>query len=272
MQFNNAQVTISGQTILAQSINIEESNSISPAYAVGYRGAISDSPSGPVSNRISFNYILEPTDINYKLLQNIRNYDFNSFPVALSVAGLNGAGYLSSYSLNIRENDVITASVSYNIYEQLTGQLSEQPSNFYSNYNLSKGSGVAHSWTSYAKTNNGNSTGSILSLNYNFQSEVRPVYKIGRPTPIEVKYLNSTESFEITSEHESRITYSGQTFTGKFNDIEIIEIGPISGLWNNVANGSKIFLYPNSGKITSNSVDIGENDIIVNQATVIKYY
>lgn len=271
MQFKNIQVTVSGRNIMASDASISEQNGVVPIYTLGYKGNIAHSPNGPLNNQISINYIVEPeNDPNYLLLQQIKNYDFSAFPIPIVVGGITGAGYLNSYSLNVRSNDAVTASATYSIFTHLTGQLNDKPAGI--NYNLSRGSGVAHSWTTYPRMYNGNLTGSILELAYSFNAEWATKYKPGQHKPIEVKFLNGNEQFDILNEYNARITYSGQSFNEKFYDIETIEINPLSGLWTSVGNNSKILLYPLSGKIISNRINIGPDNIITSETTIIKNY
>lgn len=268
--FSNIGISISGTTILAESVSISEQNNIVPTSFIGYRGPFPTSPNAGLNHTISFDYILENSDINYKLLQRIREYDFNSFPVTISAAGITGAGYMNNYSLQITPNDAIKATVSYNIFTELTGRLSQQSSSNSQNYNLLNSSGVAHGWNSYAKNYAGTSTGSILELDYSFSLEWATRYKIGNPNPISVKFINGTENFEISSEYESRILYSGQNFSGKFTDFDIIEINSLSKDWS--VGETPIKLYLQSGKVVSNNINITEDSLILNNTSIIKYW
>jgi hypothetical protein len=269
LKFNNITVKISGQSILAQSASIDEANSLLPLFAIGYNGNLGASPNGPIKTTINLEYIHESaTDISQKLVDRIRNYDFNSFPTQIIVAGRTGMAYINNYSLNVSPNDVVMVGAQYDIYTELTGQLSEQNRiKFYSG-NLS---GVGHYWTTYAKSSNGLTTGAIFQFNYSFQSNFSPIYKIGSAIPVQVKFLNGQEQFNFTSEYAgNKITCSGKNFTEIFNDFNIIEINPLSADWSIPVN--KITLYPSGGKIVSNKMNIQENNIILDETTIIKYY
>jgi hypothetical protein len=268
MQFSKCQVTINNRNILASDASISEQNNLAPIYALGTKGTNTYSTSGPLNNQIQINYLVEPdNEVNLTLLNEIKNYNLSSFPVRIIIGGITGAGYLSSLSYSVQPNDVIGASVTYNIYTPLTGQLSNQPSSTV--YNLTNGSGIAHSYTTYPKMANGSLTGSLLNLNYSCEINWGAKYKIGNPYPAAVKFLNATENFDITHEYPARINYTGQSFNERFYDIEVIEINPLSGLW---TTSNPVYLYPASGKVTSNKINIRENDIIVNETIIIKNF
>jgi hypothetical protein len=269
MQFKNIQVTVNGRNIMASDASISEQNSIEPIYFLGYKRGDLYSPSGPLNSQIQINYYVEPAnEPNHILINELRNYNASSFPIRVVVGGITGAAYLNSYSLSVEPNELVTASATYSVYTPLSGQLTNQPSA--TSYNAGRGSGIAHSWLVYPKMASGHLTGSIASLNYSFSPNFQPIYKIGNPNPTEVKFINANEEFSIISEYDNRILYSGQAFTGKYFDIQIIEINPLSGLF--TANTSKLYLYPNSGRITSNRINIQENSIIIQESNIIKDY
>jgi hypothetical protein len=269
LNFHNLEISISGVKILAQTASIDESNSLSPVFALGYKGNLQTVPSAPIKNTVNLEYIIEPgIDIGQKLVDRIRNYDFNSFPTQISIAGKTGMGYINSYSLNITPNDVVIANAQYDIFTEMTGQLNEQTRGSYYTGNLS---GVGHYWTTYAKSSNGLTTGSILQGNYSFQSEFVPIYKIGSPIPSQVKFLNGQEQFNFTSEYTGiKIIHSGGNFQNTFTDFDTIEINPLAKDWSNTTN--KITLYLGSGKIISNKTNIQENSLILSETSIIKYY
>lgn len=267
IKFHNLEIKISGQSVLAQNVSIDQNNSLSPTFAAGRASNLETIPNGPVTNTISIDYIFEPSgDISQKLVDRIRNYDFNSFPTKISVGGFTGMGYLNNFSLTIIPNDVILANAQYDIFTELTGALSEQPNNYYA----SNKSGVGHYITTYSKSYDGTTTGSILQGGYSFNSRFQPIYKIGSPVPAQVKFLNGQEQFNFTHEYPIKITHSGKTQQNTFTDFDIIELYPLSKDWEDT--NTKTTLYPSSGKLISNKINIQENNIILSETQIIKYY
>jgi hypothetical protein len=268
LKANNIGISISGRTICAQNISISEQNSISPVYYASYPSIATSTPIGPIQNSLNLQYLFETSDINYKLINQIRNYNFNSFPVPIVVAGLTMGGYPTNFSLEISPNDIIRASVSYSIFSGFDGSLANQSTGSYTGYNQLNSSGFGHYWTTYFKGDT--STGSIFQGTYDININWIPIYKIGQKTPVAVKFLAAQENFSFLSEYESRIAYSGEDFASKFNDFNIIEINPVS--FDVGISGQKVILYPASGKITSNKIEISENNLILNNTTIIKSY
>lgn len=269
MQFKNVQVTVNGRNIMASDVSISEQNSVEPIYLLGYRHTTLYSPTSPLNNQIQINYYVEPeNEPNHTLVNQLRNSNTSSFPVRVVVGGITGSAYLSSYSLSVEPNELVTASVTYNVYTSFSGQFTNQPSA--TSYNAGRGSGIAHSWLVYPKMLNNTLTGSIVSLNYSFSPNFQPIYKIGNPNPVEVKFVNANEEFSITSEYDNRILYSGEIFTGKYFDIQIIEINPLSGL--STTNTSKLYLFPNGGIVTSNRINIQENNTILQESNIRRDY
>jgi len=269
--FKNVRVAISGQNIMAQSASIDEQNSLVPIFALGYKKNNGTSPSGPIKNSFNISYTLETNkEPNFGAINNLKNYVESSFPLQIVVANITGAGYLTNYSFSIEPNNVIKVNSAYDIYTPLTGIVANQALSAPNSYNLSNGSGVGHYWSTVAKSYDSTQTGAVLQMSYDFNINWQPIYKIGSPYPIEVKFLNATEEFSFVSEYEKRITNTGENFKSQFSDFDIIQINPLSSTWESSA--SSITLFPCSGKIISNKINISEDSLILQETSVIKYY
>ncbi len=272
LKFQNCQATIQDIRILCQSASISEQASISPIYSLGFKGPINSSTNNPLKNTFQLDYIIETiSDWNSILLSYTKNYDFSQFPTTIVVGNITGVGYLDSYRLEIIPNEPIKASASYSIFNPLSGYLNEQPSFYPDIYNIYNGSGIGHSWTTYAKKSDNSLTGSLIQCSYSIKLDWQPVYKIGSKFPVEVKFLKAEENFNITNEYNLKIKSSGETFENVFNDIEVIEINNISSAWDSL-NSSNVKLYPVSGKIITNNINISENNLITQETTIQKFY
>lgn len=268
LTFNNCGVFISGQPILADNISISERSNFTPIIHGGFSNIKMVSPINQTEQTIQIDYLLETNDINHKLINQIRNYDFSSVPVSISVAGLTNNGYPTSFSLEILPNDTIKASISYICYSGFIGNLTSQSTTAYTGFNVLNSSGIGHYWTTYFKNNS--STGSVIQGNYNLSLNWKPLFKVNQTAPFAVKFLNGEESFNFLSEYESRINYTGEDFSSKFTDFKVIEINPISDTVG--ITGSKITLYPESGRINENRININSQNFILNETNIIKYY
>ena len=130
LQFHNSEISLSGMEMLCQSISVTEQSSLTPIYAIGYRGSNYQSPSAPNKTSVSINYYCEITgDIPNTLTNLAKNYNFNSFPLNLAVAGKTGSAYLTKYSLSCAPHDLILASADFDIFHELSGLYTQQNSN-----------------------------------------------------------------------------------------------------------------------------------------------
>jgi hypothetical protein len=132
-------------------------------------------------------------------------------------------------------------------------------------------SGVGHYWTCQARTYDGIQTGSILQGAYSFRSSWRPIYKIGSPVPVQVKFLEGEERFDFEHEYQNiKITHSGANFQNSFTNFDLIEINPLSSNWG--VTGTSIKLYPSSGKLIANKISLEEDSLMSNNTSIVKYY
>lgn len=272
LKFKNCEVSVSGVTILADSASVNESNNVRPVVAQRYRGQVSSTPFGGVSHTIDISYTTETnSEPNFYLAKNIRDYVIADFPVQVTVGGLTGSAYLSAYSLDIIPNQPVKAKVQYVIFGDVSGSLSNQSATTANSYNSQNGSGVGHYWTTSAKKIDGSQIGSIIQGNYSFRAEWRPAFIIGRPSPVDVKFISAQEDYSLLSEYEVHTKISGQSFESAFTDIEMIEINNLSSDWS-VNDTSSLRLYPASGVIISNSTKFVENQPVLTDIKIAKFY
>ena len=272
LKFQNSEFSISGVKMLCQSISINEQSSLSPIYAMGYRGSNYQSPSGPNKTTISVSYFCEITgDIPNTLLNQVKSYDSNSFPARVVVAGKTGSAYLTRYSLSCPQHSPVVANAEFDVYHELSGQYVEQSSSIVNQYNSSNGSGIGHYWSTYPVSHNGLATGQLIDFNYSASLEWRPTYKIGTNIPVEVDFLKGNEEFSLNHENTGvQITYSGRLIEENFPNFHKIELYPLSYSFGN-STANKITLFLASGEITSNRVDLREDSTTINSTSVVKY-
>jgi len=189
----------------------------------------------------------------------------------VKVAGYVTNGYLNSYSLTINENEPIKASVEYSIFHEITNSLSEQSSTGYLGYNRSEGNGIAHYWSSKVMNSDETTVGEVISLNYSFKANWQPVYKIGSSIPSQVTLLGSQENFNLTSEYESNITYSGNYIQDSLNNCATLQLNNLSYLWTET-NWFPLTLSLEDGKVVSQTTNVAENNIVTTNIEVVKYY
>lgn len=290
LNFHKCKVSVSGISgyyLLAESASIDENNNLSPLYSIGYSGPIKNNiPINPIKNSFRISYFLEsPNEPNYYLSNSLKNYNTSIFPIEIIVGGITGDAYLDNYSIEFQENELVKTNVEYSIYNKLRGNKENQIFGFVSEDMMldypglggfgtinHRGSGLAHSWTTYCKSFDNLISGNVLSLNYNFRANWQPIYKIGSSELSQIELLNSQETFNFVTEYNLHTSYSGEFLSGKIPEISVIEINPLSGLNNHIDENNKLFLYPGSGTVTYIQTEIKEGDIITSQINVIKNY
>lgn len=272
IKFSNCEFSVDGSKILAQSASISQKNSITAISLVGYKNVTNNRiPIGPLTNSISVSYILETNnEPNYYLSRALINYN-NSSPTTLNIANVVATGYLESYSINVSENAPVTATANYLVFHEINCDVQEQSSTGYLGFNSLNSLGVAHYWSTRLYDQSLNSNGSVIGLSYNFKANWSPVYQIGNKTPSQVVLLGGEESFDISSEYNLNILYSGQSAENSIDigDCAVIELNNLSKEWT-TSNWYPLYLYPSGAAINSHDTELSDNNIIISQTKLVK--
>lgn len=272
IKFNNCEISINNDRILAQDVSISKNNDLSPVFGIGNRNPLKNTHVGPIKNNIKINYLLETNiEPNYYLVQKLKGYEQNVQPASITVCGLYGTGYLSSYNIFIDENDVIKASAEYDVYHEIQGEIEEQLPQSYTGYNTLSSLGLAHYWTTFIQDIDGNNNGEIINLNYSYKTNWKPIYKIGDSLPCQVTLLNSQENFDITCENSPQVTFSGQNINDIIQSYYKIQINNISEIWTD-ANRFILYLYLASGQLVSCETNMSDNSVPISKLNIVKYY
>lgn len=273
VKFSNCEVRVDGYKIMSQSVSINQSNSLSPIKIIGYRNPINVPPDNGVKNSIKIDYIPETdNEPNHRISQTIIQYNPNFYnPIEIKVGGYIATGYLSSYSLDVTENEPVKASAEYSIFHEITDNISEESSTGYLGYNRLGGNGIAHYWTAKVLDSSLTNSANVLNLRYSFQANWQPVYKIGSPIPSQVSYLGAAENFNFTSEYESNIKHSGQNVQDSIENFSVLQLNNLSYLWTET-DWFPIHLFLENGQVTSQTTNLSENNIVTTSIEVVKYY
>ena len=270
VKFSNCEVIVRDKKILAQNATINQSNSLSPLKVIGYKNVLNMSPTDGVKNSIKIDYTPETdNEPNHTLSQLMTQYEY--FPVEIKIAGYIVTGYLNSYSLSIEENSPVKASAEYSIFHEITDIISEQSPTGYLNYNRLNGNGIAHYWSSKVTDSSLTERASVISLNYDFRANWQPVYKIGSPIPSQVTFLGAQETFDFTSEYEANITHSGNFIQNSLSNCAVLQLNNLSYDWTE-SDWFPIHLFPENGKIVSQTTNLSENNIVTTSIQVVKYH
>ena len=268
IQFNQCEVSISGIRLFAESATITEQNSLNADYLLGNLVPVDFTPTDGVKNSFQINYTVEPhNEPNYNIIQNLKNYVPIFEPISIVVGGITGLGYLENYRLQVTPNQIIKASVTYNCYNELSGQINPQTQQ----YNSPNLTGLAHYWSTQATLSDNSTTGSVISMDYNFKASWNPIYIIGNKSPPQVVLIAAEENFNITSEFLTHVLYTGQNAGTAFNNFNQFNINNIGFLWNT----SPIYTLKfdlRGGTVANTTTEIKTDNLIIITNTVNKYY
>lgn len=278
--WDNCDVLINNSGILTENATISSENNLRPVYSIGNIGVHNLSPTGPTRHTISFNYILQTNnDPSFFIFSGIKTNNNNPYTgVTIEINGITGFNcLLTSLSYNIRPNDIVKASATYETYENLSGHFQEQQ------YSGVYNTDVAHGWTTYLSSPNGYYNSPIYSLNYSASSNFSTRFTLGKKEPAQISYLSSNEKIQIDQENYTKIKFSGQNALGSILDntetgldffsLNIIGfseydtgVKPFSGAYSHIPINLSGF------KIYQSDVNAKLNDLLTNNVSIIKFY
>jgi hypothetical protein len=203
--FDNIDVAINHSGIISTNASINTTNSIEPAYVLGYSKPINQLPFGPIKTTLNSSYIpVIDQEPNYAEVNRIKSLinDSGFSGINIEFAGLHhDCWYLDGYSLKVQPNNLVEAGISYSTFWELCGTLREKSNRI--NY-LDEGS-LIHSWAAQLS-----GIGDIYDFSYDFKVNWQPVYIIGRRSPIEVKLLSAAETISFNIDSYRRNLFTGE--------------------------------------------------------------
>lgn len=220
--FTGAAIKVNGSGLIAESVSLSTQNSIERFGAAGYKRLSTPSPTGPVTSTVNISYLVEPiNEPNLTVVEYIKT-GFNQFnwePTLFDFGGVSGSGYLTNYNLRVAPNDQVRATVSYQCFHPLTGNLTSS-----SIGRTVEFSGLADGWLSSLISPITEFRFPVYNIDYSFRVTWEPVYSLGQKTPIQVQFKNAEENVSIVWDNFTHIGYSGTPFTGEINQMTGISL------------------------------------------------
>ena len=295
INYEKIEVKVGETGILADSASVDISNELQSIYSLGYRGELFQTPTGPKNSEFRLNYFLDVgSDPSYNVVDIIRNLNKDSDyeRVEVSVGNLSGNGYLSNYTLNASPTSPIKVSATYNVFNNVSGELAPKSNSITGDNTLVHF--VGHGWGTVLKSPQGHIVQPTFNMIYEFNANWAPVYTIGSQEPAQVLLDNAQETLTFSNDIHTGITYSGEdpigvlftsgiieSFEGgikggsiivhdpDFSDsVKITDIGVRCG---NSANETML-VNLNSAKIVNENVISNIDDITRVQYTITKNY
>lgn len=271
MNFDQCDIKINGQRILATDISLSKKSNHSPLYSlnnsfIGYSSSAFEAD-------ISISYYVEPLiDPSYNIISGLRQNSNNITPATITIGGSSTSGYLSSYNLSVNNNEPVLATVGYKIYNPISGIIgSIMTTGSLSLYNLSNGSGIAHYWTTYLCSGSEIISGlDVSSASYSVSVDLLPVFGIGQSTPKQVTNISMKEDLDILSETEIGLSNDLVSVTGVLGGTSHIKLKTLSSYWQSDSYSINI---PISGmNILSNDIGLSVNNRLISNTKLSNSY
>ena len=271
--YDQPDILVNNSGLLSTNASISQSNSLTPAYAIGKYWAVNQIPAGPMKSTFSFSYYPTVTgDPNYDILNNIRGLtdDVQYSGTKIEIAGVTGYNcFLQSYEIQSSPNNLVKASTTYETYVPLSGQITSKTGSTDFYYLNDR---IPHGWTTYISSSGNRLIAPTYDFNYKFNANWEPVYIIGQKTPIEVHLMGGVEEMAFVRDSFTHIQFSGEEVTGAF----------ITGDWNiELFNYRLIATQSNSGalsfdisgaKIVNTKLVADLNNFVRTSTEVKRYY
>lgn len=273
MEFSNCKLSINGYRILADSLSVNQSVSVSPLSVINFSSPLDYEPKN-LEGSVSVDYYVETrNEPNYAI---VSGWKSNTTGNTLSIIRVGSAiisGYLNNYSLSINPNEPVRAKATYSVFNNITGNMEDEISSAsQSLYNLTNGSGIAHYWSTVLCNSSSDATGNgIIDMSYNISFDISPTYGLGNHAPKQVSSLSATEEISFTSQFQTNLYYTGNSKNMLFTTHDIIKLKDLSSLWQQ--GNSYEMLFPMDGmKIVSNNASLSVNNIILYTTKLTKSY
>ena len=273
MKYNQINVIINSLPILAESVNLSQEGTQSPAYILNNKLPIDNIPQG-IQNTINITYAIETNnEPNFLLISGWKNSPLTgNLQAIINIGNIHSTGFLTNYSFSLSPNSPVVAQATYSVFHQITGNFIAAESADANLYNLKNSSGIAHFWTASFQSGLAInvSTNNILQMNYDFNANITPHFALGKVFPVQVTTLDASENINITSELQKNIQFSGQTVQQLFSGINNLKLKNLSSNWD-----STIYQldFPLSGFISQNNrVNVSNNNLILFESQFSKNY
>lgn len=259
--FYNVNTRVNNTGLLSESASIEINTSLAPTNFLGGLGIIDQTP-GNFRANLTLNYQSKlDQEPNYQVASGLRSY-LGDCPVVVHIAGLTAYPcYLERYSIRAEPNSLIKSTASYVCFTPLLGSLQNKLINL--NFSGNNPSGVSHSWSTPAQSDN------ILGFNYDFSQKWEAQYALGSPSNVNVLNFGGQETLSLTKDTYTQPTFSGIDASDFMNppSIQVNSLNIFCG-----QDGNSINLDMSNAKITSSSLNAATKDIVRTTTTLVKYH
>lgn len=265
-QYNKINVTIGGNHIMAETVNVNQSTPNTPLYAFNNARSI-DTTINSVKSTIGIDYFPEVNnEPNLALISGWKNNTTGNLRTIINIGDSYIAAYLNSYSLEVLPNQLVKAKANYDCFSVFVTPFNNQYLSDTGLYNTTKNTGLFHYWnTKFLQGGGVVDNTDILQLSYNFNAEIKPNYSLGASPPCQVSAISAIENISVISESQPILEFNPLDFNDDFFGIESVRLSGFAG--NNFID------IPLTGFISqTNSTNISEGQLILFNTEFNKYY
>jgi hypothetical protein len=185
INYTNVSVTVGGSSLFATSASYSFSVPIEGVRALGQKNAINEIPNGPIEGTLNIEYILTSSDIGKSIFDSIINNPGAYQGTAVVIGGTSfPKAYLTSHSLTAEANSIVNGSLSFTVFGEGGGPMSQGTPGTASNVN------IGHGTATTAITN-------AISFEYNASIEWEPIYILGSADAQGVTYRSAQQTINV---------------------------------------------------------------------------
>lgn len=281
--FDQIDIVVDGTGILCEGFALDSTNTLSPAYSVGYKGTINQIPTDAIKNTIKINYLPkldnEPIFAQINKIKTITGSSYTEYSgINIIFGGVTGRNcFLDTFNLQSSPNQLVRGNASFTTYFPLSGTLRAKPSNT-TIQNLS--GQIPHGWTTHIISGTSYLTAPVYDFSYDFSADWEPTYILGNEEPIQIDLLQGSERMTFLRDIYHHVQFSGETPQNESSNSlihyvvgdEKIDILKYDFLSNTSSTNQGIVITLSGYKIKSSNLNASMDDFVKTVTEITNYF
>jgi hypothetical protein len=250
INYTNVAVSVGSTPIFANSASYSFSVPIEGIRALGQRNAIADIPNGPIEGTLNIEYIVTSADPGDTIFQALISNPGAYQGTSVSIGGKTfQKAFLTSHSLTAEANAIVNGSLSFTVFGEGGGPMSESTAGTSSNIS------IGHGTASAAITN-------ATSFEYNASVEWEPIYILNSADSIGVTFRSAQQTLDIRGFNLGKAITKCPEDAGAVN----VSIGAVCG------GGNLVNIGITNGKIASSESSVSAGGYVEGSYQIVKNY
>lgn len=274
-KFDDISVFFNSTGIIAQTATISIANTINQYSTLGARNSM-PIPAGPLRSECSITYIpriLSDSLINTIVSENTKIDSStapseNISPIVLKIGNISGSFFFNSYRLSIDNNNIVSATVGFIGFGNLSGLgLADAQQSI-----SGDSSNIGHAWsTSIVDSQGFVNDIPVMNLAYSITRDITPIYKISSKEPIQILSQKFTREVSFEVEDLYNVDFSGRVINDTLGQFEYIKLQGYTSVDNSSSQVGSSGSSGNSGASGYSGVSgITEIELSVRDTTITK--